>query len=77
MPYRYRCGVCHTSSPLGSRWDARLDRAEHRARVHHGLVPDGEVIEYGRLPTDGWRGPLKWVAALAAYALADWLWRHL
>ena len=46
MPYIYRCQQCASrSEPVATRRAARSERDWHRARVHAGLIPDGESIE--------------------------------
>lgn len=45
MAYRYRCGVCRTTSDgVESRRAAESERGRHREAVHGGHVPDGESI---------------------------------
>ncbi|MBZ6085890.1 hypothetical protein KVH15_33445 [Streptomyces olivaceus] len=45
MSFRYHCRACAaTGRRHGSRADAKTDRTEHRARAHHGLAPDDEVL---------------------------------
>ena len=76
MPFHYRCGVCRTTSPIGSRAAAEGERERHRQRVHGGQIPDFESIEpaaYDRSPRALLRS-LLWIAALI---LLDWLRRHL
>lgn len=72
--YRYRCPPCDASSRPGTRADCEVYRGYHRAVVHGGLVPAGEVIERveGRDARDpdtryvSTRGVLALLAILAA-----------
>ena len=79
MPYVYRCGVCKTSSRPGDGYDAQRARDEHRRRVHHGLVPDGETIESwrGDEQPGGLRGCLVAVAGIVGLAAYGWIRRHV
>lgn len=72
--YLYRCPPCEASSPPGTRTEAEAYRGYHRAVVHGGLVPAGEVIESveGRAARDpdaryvSTRGAVALLAILAA-----------
>ncbi|MFZ3595088.1 hypothetical protein [Streptomyces sp. BH104] len=43
--YRYRCSLCHTTSPpVLTRSALARERHSHRALEHGGHIPDGEQI---------------------------------
>jgi hypothetical protein len=77
MAKSYFCGVCRTSSPPSTRWHAERDRHQHRARVHHGRIPDGEEIRTVEADNfDLWE-VAKAGLFILALLIADWAWRHL
>jgi hypothetical protein len=49
--YRYRCGQCHTTSPIVGTWAELLhERDRHRRLFHGGHRPDGEQLLRRRGP---------------------------
>jgi len=55
MPYRYRCGICRTTSRAYlTRLGAVLHGRTHRQERHNGDHPDGEQILHTPHPAPAW-----------------------
>ncbi|WNI19190.1 hypothetical protein [Actinacidiphila sp. ITFR-21] len=76
--YRYRCGLCETTSLPVRTWSEVLtERDQHRQRMHAGHIPDGEQLlrqhQPGR-PTD--TRATVWIILIAGTLLILLILRH-